>query len=63
MNPVDVLRTRYYNQQYINSVGVLYSSGWDCAKKVVANEGLSAFYKGFVTHFLRIGPHFCCKIL
>ncbi|KAL7753032.1 hypothetical protein RI367_001483 [Sorochytrium milnesiophthora] len=60
MNPIDVLRTRYYNQPYgSNGKGLIYSSGWACARQVVANEGYSALYKGFVSHFMRIGPHFC----
>ncbi|KAJ3179535.1 hypothetical protein HDU85_004808 [Gaertneriomyces sp. JEL0708] len=59
MNPIDVTRTRYYNQPYENGKGVLYLNGLDAIKKIAKNEGFSAFYKGFVTHFLRIGPHFC----
>ncbi|KAJ3074579.1 hypothetical protein HDU98_010856 [Podochytrium sp. JEL0797] len=59
MNPVDVVRTRYYNQPYVNGKGQLYSSGTDAIAHIVKVEGVSAFYKGFTTHFLRIGPHFC----
>jgi Mitochondrial carrier protein len=60
MNPIDVCRTRYYNQTYdASGKGVLYTSGMDAFKKITANEGMKAFYKGFFTHFLRIGPHFC----
>ncbi|KAJ3023823.1 UNVERIFIED_CONTAM: hypothetical protein HDU68_008436 [Siphonaria sp. JEL0065] len=59
MNPIDVVRTRYYNQPYVNGKGTLYSSSGDAIKHIVKVEGLSAFYKGFTTHFLRIGPHFC----
>lgn len=59
MNPVDVLRTRYYNQPYEGKRGMLYDSGIDCARKVVSNEGWGALYKGFWSHFMRIGPHFC----
>lgn len=62
MNPIDVVRTRYYNQTYKNGQGALYSSGVDAVGKIMANEGPSAFYKGFFPHFLRIGPHFCCII-
>ncbi|TPX46974.1 hypothetical protein SeLEV6574_g02905 [Synchytrium endobioticum] len=58
MNPIDVTRTRYYNQPYENGKGVLYSSGIDAVKTILRNEGPSAFYKGLITHFLRIGPHF-----
>lgn len=59
MNPVDVVRTRYYNQPYVNGKGVDFSSGVDAASKIFRNEGASAFYQGLFTHFLRIGPHFC----
>ncbi|KAI9188702.1 hypothetical protein H9P43_000123 [Blastocladiella emersonii ATCC 22665] len=59
MNPIDVLRTRYYNQPYVNGRGTIYASGWDAARTVVGNEGWGALYKGFSSHFLRIGPHFC----
>ncbi len=34
-----------------------YSSGFDVARQLVANEGLFAFYKGAGTHYLRLGPH------
>jgi hypothetical protein len=67
MNPLDVVRTRYYNQPYIAGNGKIYSSGIDAFKTIfrtyfifiTGTEGLTAFYKGFLTHFLRIGPHFC----
>ncbi|KAJ3033788.1 hypothetical protein HDV00_005829 [Rhizophlyctis rosea] len=59
MNPIDVVRTRYYNQPYENGKGVLYSGAGDAITKIIKNEGLTAFYKGITTHFLRIGPHFC----
>lgn len=63
MNPIDVIRTRYYNQPYVNGRGTIYNSGIDVIKKILCNEGPMAFYKGLVTHFLRIGPHFCRKFL
>ncbi|KAJ3049388.1 hypothetical protein HK097_009615 [Rhizophlyctis rosea] len=59
MNPIDVVRTRYYNQPYEKGKGVLYSGAGDAVAKIVKNEGFTAFYKGITTHFLRIGPHFC----
>ncbi|KAI8810145.1 mitochondrial carrier domain-containing protein [Cladochytrium replicatum] len=59
MNPIDVARTRYYNQPYENGKGVMYTSSIDAVQKIARNEGFSAFYKGVTTHFLRIGPHFC----
>lgn len=59
MNPFDVASTRMYNQASASDLksGALYKNGLDCLKKVVRTEGLSALYKGFVAHYLRIGPH------
>ncbi|KAH6566530.1 hypothetical protein BASA60_009464 [Batrachochytrium salamandrivorans] len=62
MNPIDVVRTRFYNQPYVNGKGELYSSGLDAVRKIAHNEGFRAFYKGFFTHFLRIGPPFLSHI-
>ena len=63
MNPIDVIRTRYYNQPYVNGKGVVYTSGIDAANKILSKEGPKAFYKGFTSHFLRIGPHFCLTFM
>ncbi len=63
MNPIDVVRTRYYNQKYENGKGTLYKTGFDAFKTIVRNEGPRALYKGLTSHFMRIGPHFCCKTL
>ncbi|KAJ3218688.1 hypothetical protein HDU67_004470 [Dinochytrium kinnereticum] len=32
MNPIDVVRTRYYNQPYENGVGLIYKSGFDAVR-------------------------------
>eukprot|EP00743_Colponemidia_sp_Colp-15_P008773 GILK01009567.1.p1 GENE.GILK01009567.1~~GILK01009567.1.p1 ORF type:complete len:540 (+),score=74.80 GILK01009567.1:82-1701(+) len=59
MNPVDVLRTRVYNQPVdANGNGLLYKSGLDCLRKVLSTEGFSALYKGFASSYMRLGPHF-----
>jgi Ca2+-binding EF-hand superfamily protein len=63
MNPVDVARTRYYNQKYVNGKGVTYSSGMNAIQKIFRKEGILAFYTGFTSHFLRIGPHFVLTFL
>ena len=52
VNPVDVARTRLYNAP----VG-RYASGVDAALALVKTEGPLAFYKGSLTHYLRLGPH------
>ncbi|KAJ1568962.1 hypothetical protein HK096_004719, partial [Nowakowskiella sp. JEL0078] len=38
MNPIDVTRTRYYNQPYSHGVGQLYTNGLDAIRKILANE-------------------------
>ncbi|PKK72297.1 mitochondrial carrier [Rhizophagus irregularis] len=54
MNPLDVVRTRLYNTSSINRQSIFRT-----IKTIVENEGLKSLYKGFGTHFMRIGPHFC----
>eukprot|EP00949_MAST-11_sp_MAST-11-sp1_P000378 g378.t1 len=53
MNPVDVIRTRLYNQP----IDGLYKSGVDCAMKIAKTEGLGAFFKGWGAHYFRGAPH------
>ena len=58
VNPVDVLRTRLYNQPFgTGGVGLRYSGGIDAAAKLLRAEGPFAFYKGAGAHFARLGPH------
>ena len=52
VNPVDVVRTRLYN-----APPGRYLGGADAAAQLVALEGPHAFYKGALTHYLRLGPH------
>jgi len=54
MNPLDVVRTRLYNTSSKNRQSI-----FNTIKTIVENEGLKSLYKGFGTHFMRIGPHFC----
>ncbi|XP_040820041.1 mitochondrial uncoupling protein 3 isoform X2 [Ochotona curzoniae] len=49
-SPVDVVKTRY-----MNSPPGQYLSPLDCMLKMVAQEGPTAFYKGFTPSFLRLG--------
>ena len=59
MNPFDVVSTRLYSQQ--TGTAQLYRSGiWgpvDCLSKVVASEGVLGLYKGWLAHYMRLGPH------
>lgn len=53
MNPIDVARTRLYNQPKDQ-----YKNGVDVMVQLIRNEGLRAFMKGFLPSFARLGPHF-----
>ena len=59
MNPVDVVRTRLYNQQSSAGAGgdLKYRSGIDAAYKIARYEGPGAFFKGWGAHYLRGAPH------
>ena len=57
MNPPDVISTRLYNQPVVNGRGQLYNGWLDCARKTLAAEGVRGYYKGFLAHYLRVGPH------
>ena len=52
VNPTDVVRTRLFN-----APDGWYKNGLDCAQQLVRNEGPAAFYKGALTHYMRLGPH------
>ncbi|XP_061888756.1 mitochondrial brown fat uncoupling protein 1 [Entelurus aequoreus] len=49
-SPVDVVKTRY-----MNSPPGQYKSAINCAWTMMTKEGPTAFYKGFVPSFLRLG--------
>ncbi|XP_058645208.1 mitochondrial uncoupling protein 3 isoform X1 [Onychostoma macrolepis] len=49
-SPVDVVKTRF-----MNSTAGQYSSALNCALAMLTKEGPTAFYKGFVPSFLRLG--------
>lgn len=49
-SPVDVVKTRY-----MNSVPGQYSGAINCALTMLLKEGPTAFYKGFIPSFLRLG--------
>ncbi|KAF7647319.1 hypothetical protein LDENG_00174330 [Lucifuga dentata] len=49
-SPVDVVKTRY-----MNSVPGQYGGALNCAITMMVKEGPTAFYKGFMPSFLRLG--------
>ncbi|CAK9094248.1 Mitochondrial oxaloacetate transport protein (Mitochondrial carrier protein PMT) [Durusdinium trenchii] len=54
MNPLDVVRTRIYNQPLERP---LYHGMLDAATKIARTEGPLAFWKGALAHYCRVGPH------
>ena len=48
-SPVDVLKTRV-----MNAPQGVYSSPLDCFLKTFKNEGIRAFYKGFIPNVARL---------
>ncbi|KAJ2055437.1 Mitochondrial oxaloacetate carrier protein [Coemansia sp. S146] len=59
MNPFDVVSTRMYNQKSsaAGHGGALYKNPIQCFYKTVSTEGFFSLYKGFLAHYLRLGPH------
>mmetsp|Transcript_5620 Transcript_5620/g.13671 ORF Transcript_5620/g.13671 Transcript_5620/m.13671 type:complete len:402 (+) Transcript_5620:26-1231(+) len=57
-HPVDLVRTRVYNQPFINGVGALYRHPLDAIQKIYVQEGLGGYYKGLVAHLCRTVPHY-----
>ena len=49
--PWDTVRRRMMMQS--GRADVLYSNTWDCAKKIIKNEGLGAMYKGALSNIFR----------
>lgn len=61
--PFDFVKTRIQKQKP-DANGVLpYKNGIDCAKQTLAKEGPFAFYKGFLTYYIRIAPHTMITLL
>jgi len=54
--PADVAKSRIMSQTALADGTMPYSGTLDCWKKVVANEGPMALYKGFIPGWLRLGP-------
>lgn len=55
--PLEVLKTRLV----LRRTGE-YSSIFDCANKIIRNEGVRAFYKGFLPNVLGIIPYAGCDL-
>ncbi|XP_033097894.1 solute carrier family 25 member 35-like [Anneissia japonica] len=58
MTPFDVISTRLYNQGVdAKGRGLYYSGFLNCFYKILRNEGVLAFYKGWSASWFRLAPH------
>lgn len=55
--PFDFVKTRLQKQSRGPDGKLPYSGFVDCAKKVIRDEGIMRFYRGFSTYYVRIAPH------
>ncbi|KAI0845810.1 mitochondrial carrier [Daldinia vernicosa] len=55
--PFDFVKTRLQKQQRGPDGRLPYKSMTDCFVKVAREEGITRFYRGFSTYYVRIAPH------
>jgi solute carrier family 25 oxoglutarate transporter 11 len=55
--PFDFVKTRLQKQSKGPDGKLPYAGFFDCAKKVIRDEGWLRFYRGFGTYYVRIAPH------
>lgn len=55
--PFDFIKTRLQKQTRRPDGTFPYNGLFDCARKVVRDEGWLRFYRGFGTYYVRIAPH------
>lgn len=58
MNPFDTIATRIFNQGHgPDGRGLLYKNLLDCFLKTIRVEGFMSLYKGWLSNYMRLGPH------
>lgn len=60
--PIDLVKTRMQNQRSSRVGQMLYKNSWDCAKKVVRNEGFKGLYSGVVPQLIGVAPEKAIKL-
>lgn len=55
--PFDFVKTRLQKQGGSRVGEVKYKGAFDCVVKVIKEEGVLRFYRGFGTYYIRIAPH------
>ncbi|CAF1235496.1 unnamed protein product [Rotaria sp. Silwood1] len=54
--PVDIVKTRYQNMKIIQGKPE-YNGIFDIFQRILRQEGVFSFWKGFTAYFSRLGPH------
>ena len=58
-HPFDTIRNRFYNQPKVEAGGApRFASATDCARQIMQHEGIGGLYRGFLAHYMRVGPHY-----
>lgn len=60
--PIDLVKTRMQNQRSSRVGQMLYKNSWDCAKKVVRNEGFRGLYSGVLPQLVGVAPEKAIKL-
>lgn len=60
--PIDLVKTRMQNQRSSRVGQMLYKNSWDCAKKVVKNEGFKGLYSGVLPQLVGVAPEKAIKL-
>ncbi|RFU25638.1 hypothetical protein B7463_g10710, partial [Scytalidium lignicola] len=60
--PIDLVKTRMQNQRGSRVGELLYKNSWDCAKKVVRNEGFKGLYSGVLPQLVGVAPEKAIKL-
>jgi solute carrier family 25 aspartate/glutamate transporter 12/13 len=60
--PIDLVKTRMQNQRSSRVGEMLYKNSWDCAKKVVKNEGFKGLYSGVLPQLVGVAPEKAIKL-
>lgn len=61
--PFDFIKTRLQKQTRRPDGTLPYKGTIDCALKVIKDEGILRFYRGFGTYYVRIAPHAMITVL
>ena len=60
--PIDLVKTRMQNQRSARVGQVLYKNSIECARKVIANEGMLGLYSGVLPQLIGVAPEKAIKL-